>query len=153
MPAKKLTSSREDYLEAILSLIHAKGFARVRDIAEQLDVGRSAVSNALTALAKDDLVVYEPYRMVTLTKRGEHAARAVARRHDVLQHFITTVLGLDANQADVAACRIEHNIDPLVLERMSQLTDFFTRPRGGKALTQRWEAFYTHTDSLERSDA
>jgi DtxR family transcriptional regulator, Mn-dependent transcriptional regulator len=154
MTGQKLTSSREDYLEAILSLIHDKGFARVRDIAEQLGVGRSAVSNALTALAKADLVVYEPYRMVTLTDKGTDAAQAVTDRHDTLKQFMESVLGLAGDRADDAACSFEHDIDPLVLERLTQLTAFFARKRGGKSLTDRWEQFYTEIDaSPEGTDA
>ena len=151
MAKQKLTSSREDYLEAILALIHAKGFARVRDIAEQLGVGRSAVSNALTALSRHGLVVYEPYRMVTLTDKGEQAARAVTERHDTLKRFMEDVLGLAGAQADSAACSFEHDIDPVVLERIRQLTGFFTDKRSGKALTQRWQDF--PTASQEHPDA
>jgi len=124
MTAKRLTSATEDYLEAILSLVHAKGFARVRDIAKQLGVGRSAVSNALHALGERGLVAYEPYSMVTLTDSGRAAAQTVRHRHAELAAFITDVLGLEAKTADEAACRIEHSIDPAVLARLSHLRDF-----------------------------
>jgi len=124
MKAKPLTSATEDYLEAILSLVHAKGFARARDIAKQLGVGRSAVSNALHALGDRGLVAYEPYSMVTLTDRGRAAAQAVRHRHAELEAFITDVLGLDAATASDAACRIEHGISPAVLARLSHLGDF-----------------------------
>ena len=124
MAAKRLTSATEDYLEAILSLVHAKGFARVRDIAKQLGVGRSAVSNALHALGEQGLVAYEPYSMVTLTDSGRAAAQVVRHRHAELATFITDVLGLDADTANEAACRIEHDIPPAVLARVSHLGQY-----------------------------
>jgi DtxR family Mn-dependent transcriptional regulator len=141
MVRRTLTSSKEDYLEAILSLIGAKGFARVRDIADHLGVGRSAVSNALHTLSRHNLVVYEPYKLVTLTDKGSQAARAVQERHDVLRRFITDVLGMDADAADQAACRIEHNIDPAVLEGIGELTAFFAASKGKNPLPQRFAAF------------
>ncbi len=122
--AKQLTSATEDYLEAILSLTREKGFARVRDIAKQLGVGKSAVSNALHALRDRELVTYEPYSMVTLTDLGTRAAQAVRHRHAELAVFITEILGLDADIANEDACRLEHNIDPAVLARLSHLGDF-----------------------------
>jgi DtxR family Mn-dependent transcriptional regulator len=141
MVRRKLTSSKEDYLEAILSLIGEKGFARVRDIADHLGVGRSAVSNALHTLSRHELVVYEPYKLVTLTDKGSRAAQAVQQRHDVLKCFITDVLGMDADAADQAACCIEHNIDPAVLEGVGDLTAFFAASGGKSPLPERFATF------------
>ncbi len=143
MARRKLTSSKEDYLEAILALIGEKGFARVRDIADHLGVGRSAVSNALHTLSRHELVVYEPYRLVTLTDKGSRAAQAVQQRHDVLKRFITDVLGMDADAADQAACCIEHNIDPTVLEGIDDLTAFFAQSRSRSPLPQQFADFRT----------
>ena len=150
MAAKRLTSATEDYLEAILELVHEKGFARVRDIAKQLGVGRSAVSNALHALGERGLVTYEPYKMVTLTDLGRQAAQVVRHRHAELEVFITEILGLDAATANEAACRIEHSIDPAVLARLSHLGDFIrTRcERDGRP----WlETFIEFCDSRDRA--
>ena len=120
----KLTRATEDYLEAILALDREKGLARARDIAERLDVGRSAVSNALRSLAEAGLVDYEPYRVVTLTEKGRQAATGVQHRHAELKAFVTDVLGLSDAQADDAACRLEHNTDPAVMRRMTDLAAF-----------------------------
>ena len=120
----KLTRATEDYLEAILALDREKGLARARDIANRLGVGRSAVSNALRALAEAGLVDYEPYRVVTLTEKGRQAATGVQHRHAELKAFVTDVLGLSDVQADDAACRLEHNTDPAVMRRMTDLAAF-----------------------------
>ncbi len=127
---KPLTSSTEDYLEAILSLVREKGFARARDIAQRLSVGRSAVSNALHTLSRAGLVDYQPYRMVTLTDKGLAAAQAVRHRHVELKAFVTDVLGLDDKTADAAACRLEHSVDPSVLRRLSDLAEFIRTNHG-----------------------
>ncbi len=118
MAKRKLTSSKEDCLEAIWALQSEDGVARVRDIAARLDVGKSAVTAALKSLAERDLVNYDPYQFITLTDRGRKLAKEVARRHQVLRRFMTEILGLEAEVAEANACRMEHVVDNVVLQRL-----------------------------------
>jgi len=119
-----LSSSQEDYLEAILALIQKEGVARVRDIAERLEVGKSAVTAALKLLSKRKLVNYDPYQLTTLTDRGARAARAVTKRHEIINRFLKNVLGLNKTSADTNACRIEHAIDETLLNKIDCLAEF-----------------------------
>ena len=125
----KLTRSQEDYLEAIYALTLESGAARVRDIAKRLDVGSSAVTAALKALAKRDLVNYDPYELVTLTGPGRAAASRVDSRHRTLRRFLIEVLGIQDERAEANACRIEHAVDDVVLDRLRQMTEL-TQGRG-----------------------
>ncbi len=118
MAKRELTSSKEDCLEAIWALERQDGVARVRDIAARLDVGKSAVTAALKSLAKRELVNYDPYQFITLTDRGRELAKEVARRHQVLRRFMTEILGLEAEVAEANACRMEHVVDNVVLQRL-----------------------------------
>lgn len=120
----KLTSSQEDYLEAILSLIRREQVARVRDIAKRLNVGKSAVTAALKTLSKRDLVNYDPYQFITLTAQGRQAAERVEDRHLTLQRFFQCVLGIDTDAAEANACRVEHSVDDEVVAGISDLADF-----------------------------
>lgn len=138
-----MTASMQDYLEAILTLTRDKGAARGRDIARMLNVRKSAVSNALHALAKRGLVDYEPYENVTLTPLGQRIAEEVRRRHNALRRFFTRVLGLDERAADANACRIEHHIDVTALRRMADLADFVDQPSEASpgSWLERFQAF------------
>ena len=115
-------------MEAIWALQCEGGVARVRDIAARLDVGKSAVTAALKSLAKRKLVNYDPYQFITLTDRGRELAKEVARRHQVLRRFMTEILGLEAEVAEANACRMEHVVDNVVLQR---LIDFAESARRG----------------------
>ncbi|MHC4795811.1 MAG: metal-dependent transcriptional regulator [Planctomycetota bacterium] len=119
-----LSSSQEDYLETILGLIRQAGVARVRDIAERLEVGKSAVTSALKLLAKRKLVNYDPYQLITLTNQGRKAAEAVDQRHKIISRFLSEILGLDQTTAENNACRIEHAIDDELLEKLNCLVEF-----------------------------
>lgn len=129
----KLTASLEDYLEAILLLVRRGRVARVRDIARRLDVGMSSVTAALKVLSKRKLVNYDPYQVVTLTDGGRDLAEQISRRHELLRRFLTGVLGLDAESADINACRMEHAMDNTVLDRLRSFAEFIQCcPRAGE---------------------
>ncbi len=139
---EKLTSSLEDYLEAILYLVRRKQVARVRDIADRVGVGMPSVSTALKSLAKRGLVNYDPYEAVTLTTRGREVAEGVSQRHHLLRRFLTDVLGLDSETADANACRMEHAVDDALLDRLMHFSVFIrTCPRAGRP----WIENFMHT--------
>lgn len=117
-----LSTSTEDYLEAILRLIGAKGAARVRDIAAVLSLHKSTVSSALKGLSEKGLVEYSRYEITTLTELGKEIAQEVNRRHEVLRRFLAEVLDIPGDMAERNACRMEHVVDAEVLQRIACLT-------------------------------
>lgn len=128
----ELSSSLEDYLEAIFHVVAEKHVARSRDIAERLGVNKSSVTGALHSLAEKGLVNYEPYEAITLTGGGKALATDIVRRHEVLRDFLVKVLSVDADKADQAACRMEHAVPSPILERLIQFVEFIeVCPRGG----------------------
>jgi DtxR family Mn-dependent transcriptional regulator len=130
--AEKLSASLENYLEAIYLLIQENSVARSKDIADRMQVSRSSVTGALQALRDRELVNYEPYGYVTLTKVGRQAAKRVLRRHEALRKFFVSVLAIDDDEADEVACRMEHGISKHVVDRLIEFADFVeTCPRAG----------------------
>jgi len=113
---ERLSASLEDYLEAILQLERSFRVARVSEIAVQLDVSRPSVTGALKLLAVRGLVSHAPYGHVTLTEEGTRIAREVERRHLLIRDFLIQVLALPEDKAETSACRLEHVLEPEVLE-------------------------------------
>ena len=99
----ELSSTQEDYLEAIYLIALKKHAARAKDISGALQVRASSVTSALRTLAALELVNYTPYDIITLTDKGEQTAREIYSRHTALRKFLITVLGVDAEEADKAA--------------------------------------------------
>ncbi|MBN2034411.1 MAG: DtxR family transcriptional regulator [Deltaproteobacteria bacterium] len=127
-----LTASLEDYLEAIFNIIKEKEAVRPKDIAHRLRVANSSVTGALRALADKALIRYSPYDVITLTPSGKAAAKDVVRRHEVLRDFFVKVLAVNEPDADKAACRMEHSIPKVILERFIEFAEFVeVCPRGG----------------------
>jgi DtxR family Mn-dependent transcriptional regulator len=129
----ELTDSLEDYLEAILHIVDRKHAARAKDISRRMRVSNSSVTGALHALSERGLVNYAPYDVVTLTDEGERLARQVARRHEALRKFFVRVLSVDDKTAEDAACRMEHAVPPVILERFIAFVEFVEScPRCGE---------------------
>ena len=120
---KKLTESLEDYLETILQLIEQEGHAHVHDIATKLNVKMPSVTGALKRLVELGYIVYQSNYPVVLTPTGHKTAQEILRRHTVLTSFFQKALGLPADKAAEAACKLEHAIDEETIQRFIQFTD------------------------------
>jgi DtxR family Mn-dependent transcriptional regulator len=119
-----LTSAMEDYLEAIYHLERERRIARVRDIAKRLGVKMSSVSSALKSLGARGLIQYDPHQYITLTEPGIEKARQIVRKHEILKRFLIRVLKIDESTAEDNACRIEHHLDPEVIEKLVRFVEF-----------------------------
>ena len=84
---KPLTSVMEDYLEAIFDLDQEKKFIRVKDIAKRMDVKMPTVSSMLKTLNDREMVNYEKYEYVELTKDDEDVGKEMRRRHEILRNI------------------------------------------------------------------
>lgn len=124
--AARNSTAVEDYLERILELIQAKGYARVVDIATSLRISQASVTNMVQRLDTDGLLKYEKYRGLVLTTAGETLARNIARRHELLTEFLR-LLGLDQRVIDRDVEGMEHHISPTTLRAIEALTDQLRR--------------------------
>jgi len=120
-----VSASLEDYLEAIYHVVEAKGAARAKDIVLRLGVHNSSVTQALRSLLEKELINYAPYDVITLTDSGKCIALDVVKRHTALAAFLTKVLGLPDQVADEGACRMEHAVNPAIMDRLVKFLEYF----------------------------
>jgi len=120
-----VSASLEDYLEVIFHIEASNGAARAKDIAMAMNVKNASVTQALRLLAEKSLVNYAPYEVITLTKPGKEIAKDVIRRHEILEQFLSQVLGLPHIEADENACRMEHSVSRPVLDRLIKFVEYF----------------------------
>lgn len=129
---KRLSSSLEDYLEAISYLEKANRVARVKDIAKLLKVKMPSVTGALKILKEKGLVDHEKNSYICLTDRGLRIANAVTRKHSILTHFLENILHIPNLKAQEMACQMEHILDGDALSRIMRLIDTFESEVIGK---------------------
>lgn len=120
------TPSMEDYLERIYQLIEEKGYARVSDIAEGLEVHPSSVTKMIQKLDKDEYLVYEKYRGLILTSKGKKIGKRLVDRHQLLEEFLR-IIGVEESliYADVEG--IEHHLSWDSITRIESLVEYFNR--------------------------
>jgi DtxR family Mn-dependent transcriptional regulator len=140
----ELSESLEDYLEIILALEKTSKVARVKDIAEKMGVLRGSVTGVLKNLAEKGLINYEPYSFITLTRKGTVMAREVTRRHVVIKDFLHSVLLLDPDNAEKNACRMEHAMDKLAIDRLIKFLEYIHNcPRTGDDWIKAFVNYYS----------
>ncbi|MFH1830662.1 MAG: DtxR family transcriptional regulator [Pseudomonadota bacterium] len=128
-----LSSSQEDYLETILAIAHTKGEVSISEIASQKGVSLPSAHSAVGKLATLGLVSHDTYGKVELTPVGKQAAQAIAKRHVLLERFLTDVLLVNPDIAEKDACSIEHHLSPATIKALVSLFDFLEGlPDGGR---------------------
>ena len=120
-PVPMRTAAVEDYLERILELINTKGYARVVDIAERLNISQASVTNMVQRLDAEGLLKYEKYRGLILTTAGESLAKNITRRHETLTEFFN-LMGLDEKTVYRDVEGMEHHVSPETLNAIRRLT-------------------------------
>lgn len=133
----------EDYIEQIYMLIESKGYARVSDIAEALEVHPSSVTKMVQKLDKDDYLNYEKYRGLVLTPQGKKVGKRLVYRHELLEQFLT-IIGVDKDNIYQDVEGIEHHLSWNSIDRIGDLVQYFEsnphRERELKLLHQETEA-------------
>src|SRR5690625_2850034 len=118
------TPTMEDYIELIYQLIDTKGYARVSDIAEDLEVHPSSVTKMVQKLDKDNYLNYERYRGFVLTDKGKEIGERLVFRHDLLEQFLE-IIGVDEENVYDDVEGIEHHLSWNSIDRISDLVMYF----------------------------
>lgn len=113
-----MTSSLEDYLEAVFIISKEKGNVRITDIADFLGVSKPSVNRAIKTLAQNGYLDHVTYGNIEITPQGESYAANVLRRHKLIKHFLIDTLGVDDKTAEHDACQMEHVMSPSTIDKL-----------------------------------
>jgi DtxR family Mn-dependent transcriptional regulator len=115
------TTSTEDYLAAVYDLAGSGRPVIGARLARHVRVSPPTVTEAIQRLARDGYVRLGAGKEIVLTKKGRAVAEVLARRHRLLERWLTDVLGLDWTDAHEEAHRLEHALSPRVEDRLASL--------------------------------
>ena len=131
--ANELTHSASHHLHAIHEVGRRYGgWARVSDIARELNITRGSVSINLRALKKRGLVMQDEHHMVKLSPVGEQIVGAVAAKRVALKALLHEVLRIDEAQAEIDSCKIEHLVSDATREHLAAFLKFWRSSSMGK---------------------
>lgn len=140
------TASVQDYLAAIYDLGGSGKPVIGARLAKHMAVSAPAVTESIQRLARGGYVKVGPGKALTLTPKGRDIAEVMARRHRLVECWLTDTLGLNWTDAHEEAHRLEHVISPRVEQRLAELLGMpSTCPHGnpipGMAGPKRLERF------------
>ena len=114
-----LTSSMEDYLEAVLVLQQQKGYVRCVDVAELLDVKKPSVSRAVKELSKSEYIVKNTDGTLSLTDSGLQIATQIYEKHQFFTRQLIEA-GVPQDIAAQDACKLEHVISETSYKKLRE---------------------------------
>jgi DtxR family Mn-dependent transcriptional regulator len=120
-PAAGTTASVQDYLAAIYDLTGSGKPVIGARLAKHMAVSAPAVTEAVQRIARGGYVKIGPRKQLTLTPKGHQIAEVMARRHRLLERWLTDTLGLDWTEAHEEAHRLEHALSPRVEDRLAEM--------------------------------
>jgi DtxR family Mn-dependent transcriptional regulator len=146
----EITGKAEDYLRGIYEITQEKGFARIRDIANHLDVKPSSAVEMVRKLDRLQLVRYEKYGGVMLTSKGREMAEVIEKRHETFKKFLEIIL-VPKNVALKDAHVLEHRLHPRTILQFSKFVDFIENAQDHPRFLRKWRsAFKRYCESKSR---
>jgi DtxR family Mn-dependent transcriptional regulator len=119
--AGSASASIQDYLGAIYDLAGSGQPVIGARLAKHMGISAPAVTEAIHRMVRGDYVKVGRGKELTLTTRGREIAEVMARRHRLLERWLTDTLGLNWTDAHEEAHRLEHAISPRVELRLAEM--------------------------------
>jgi len=145
-----ISTREEDYLRGIHEILERKGYARIRDIANEVGVSPPSAVEMMKKLAQKGMVVYEKYGGVTLTPQGREIARVISRRHEIFRKFLEIIL-VPEEVAMKDAHLLEHQLDPMTIKQFTRFVEFITSASDRPRWVGRWiEMFKGYCEAIDK---
>ena len=90
----------------------------------RLNITTGSASTNLKSLKSRGLIVEDENRFLTLSAEGEALVNAVSLRKKIFLRFLTDVLGVTPEQAEIDSCKTEHLISA---ETTKKLQEYLTK--------------------------
>ncbi|MFH1746778.1 MAG: metal-dependent transcriptional regulator [Planctomycetota bacterium] len=136
-----ITHSAAHHLMAIDDLIQRLGYARVSDIARQLNITRGSVSISLRPLKKSGLILQDENRHLRLSEQGQELVDAIKTKRQIVQRLFVELLGVNDQQAEIDACKLEHLVSNETARRLVSFLHFLdAHPKPAAEFVAAWQS-------------
>ncbi|WPP50927.1 metal-dependent transcriptional regulator [Catalinimonas niigatensis] len=113
------TLAEENYLKAIYHLSEGgKLNVSTNALAAKLETKPASATDMIRKLADKDLVIYEKYQGVNVSKIGKAHALKIIRKHRLWETFLVETLGFGWDEVHNVAEQLEHIQSTLLVERL-----------------------------------
>jgi DtxR family transcriptional regulator, Mn-dependent transcriptional regulator len=119
--ANPTTASVQDYLAAIYDLAGGDKPVIGARLAKHMGISAPAVTESIQRMTRGGYVKVGRGKELSLTTKGRQIAEVMARRHRLLERWLTDTLGLNWTDAHEEAHRLEHALSPRVEDRLAEM--------------------------------
>lgn len=117
-----ISKALEEYVKTMYVLKQQKDEIRVTDIAEKMCCSKASVTKALNNLKDKNLVEYEAYGEIKLTKEAEEIAQKNLEAYDIVYLFLNEILEIKDDEAKEDAEKIKSIIKDETLNKLARYT-------------------------------
>ncbi len=122
-----LTYTEENYLKTIYRLSESGAKAvMTNEIAESMSTKAASVTDMVKKLSGKNLITYEKYYGVKITKHGRNEALMVVRKHRLWETFLVEKLNFNWDEVHDVAEQLEHIQSSLLIEKLDEYLGYPT---------------------------
>ena len=120
-----ITKSEENYLKTIFSVfMQTQNNVSTNEIANLLETSPASVTEMIKKLQDKNLVLYEKYNGVRLSKKGEEKAVAIIRKHRLWETFLVRKLDFSWSEVHDVAEQLEHIKSEKLIDKLDHLLNY-----------------------------
>jgi DtxR family transcriptional regulator, Mn-dependent transcriptional regulator len=114
-----LSFTEENYLKAIYRLSDGGAKAVLTNaLADSMNTRAASVTDMVKRLSGKNLISYEKYYGVKITRQGKLAALMIVRKHRLWETFLVEKLHFTWDEVHEVAEQLEHIQSPLLIEKL-----------------------------------
>ncbi len=122
---KMVSNTEENYLKAIFKISEKETApASTNAISTEMHTSAASVSDMIKRLAEKDLVLYEKWKGVTLTKEGKKIATNLIRKHRLWEVFLVDKLNFSWDEIHPIAEELEHIKSTKLVQHLDEFLGF-----------------------------
>ncbi|WP_267200893.1 metal-dependent transcriptional regulator [Limosilactobacillus kribbianus] len=121
-----MTPMKEDYLKIIFELGGSYKKVSNKEISLGLGIAAGSVTEMISKLSDEGLVIHEPYAGISLTKKGQRYAAELVRKHRLWETFLVNKLNYNFADVHSEAEVLEHQTSDRLA---TALDDFLQHPK------------------------
>ncbi|MCF8309073.1 MAG: metal-dependent transcriptional regulator [Bacteroidales bacterium] len=134
-----MSIATENFLKEIYQLSQTPGGeTKPGVVAEKLGISNAAATDMARNLAAKGLIIYEKYKELRLTSKGQNLALALLRKHRLWETFLYRTLDINLSQIHNEAELLEHSTSDFLVDKINS---YLGEP-----------AFDPHGDPIPRPD-
>jgi len=116
-----MSVSTENFIKTIYLLKSDYGLkANSSNLSKQLNISKAAITDMARKLSKKGWVIYEKYKEISLTPKGNQMALSIIRRHRLWESFLVNVLNIPVAKVHNEAELLEHQTSDFMTEKLDE---------------------------------